>query len=96
MEAVVEAIHGVAEADPAQNGRIVTIEVRVQRVHLHDSILLDGDPNRVDPDAWRPLIMSFQHFYGLSSRLHPSTLSEIPEAMYRGPDIDRARHIATG
>jgi flavin reductase (DIM6/NTAB) family NADH-FMN oxidoreductase RutF len=94
MEAVVEAIHGVAEADPAQKGRIITIEVRIQRVHLHDHILLDGDPNRVNPDAWRPLIMSFQNFYGLSPRLHPSTLAEIPESMYRGPDIDRARGVA--
>ncbi len=93
MEAVVEALHGVAEHDPAQQGRIVTIEVRIQRVHLHDDILLDGDPNRVDPDAWRPLIMSFQQFYGLGPRLRPSTLAEIPEVMYRGPDIDRARRV---
>jgi flavin reductase (DIM6/NTAB) family NADH-FMN oxidoreductase RutF len=94
LEAVVEALHPVAEHDPAQKGRIMCIEVRIQRVHLHDDILLDGDPNRVDPDLWRPLIMSFQHFYGLGDRLHPSTLAEIPEAMYRGPDIDRARTVA--
>ncbi len=93
MEAVVEAVHGMAADDPAQAGRRVAIEVRIQRVHLHDDILLQGDPNRVDPDAWRPLIMSFQHYYGLGPRLHPSALAGIPEATYRGPDIDRARGI---
>jgi hypothetical protein len=43
------------------------------------------------PDAWRPLIMSFQKFYGLGPQVHPSTLATIPERMYRGPDIERAR-----
>ena len=28
---------------------------------------MDGWPNRIDPDKWRPLIMSFQKFYGLAS-----------------------------
>lgn len=95
MEAVVEAIHGVADDDDALRGRILNIEVRVQRVHLHPSILMDGEHDRVDPDKWRPLIMSFQKFYGLApSQLHASTLSSIPEKMYRSPDVDRARDVA--
>ena len=49
------------------------------------------DPNRVDPDKWQPLIMSFQEFYGLSPRkAHESRLAEIPERLYRSPDIERA------
>lgn len=53
---------------------------------------MDGHPDRVDPDRWRPLIMSFQKFYGLgASQLHPSALSTIPEAAYRSTDVDRAR-----
>jgi hypothetical protein len=56
---------------------------------------MDGLPNRVDPDKWRPLIMSYQKFYGLSAQqLHPSALSSIEESMYRSPDVDRARHTA--
>ncbi len=91
LEAVVEAAHGIAEADAAVRGRLMNIEVRIQRVHLEDSILLSGHPNRVDPNKWRPLIMSFQHFYGLGPGVHASTLAQIPEVLYRSPDVDRAR-----
>jgi hypothetical protein len=58
---------------------------------------MEGEPNRVDPDKWRPLIMSFQTFYGLEPhQLRHSTLGEISEALYRSPDIDRARLATTG
>ena len=91
LEATIEAIHGVAEDDDMQRGRINCIEARIQRVHLEESILMSGEPNRIDPDKWRPLIMSFQQFYGLGPQVHDSTLARIPESLYRGPDIERAR-----
>jgi flavin reductase (DIM6/NTAB) family NADH-FMN oxidoreductase RutF len=92
MEARVEAVHGLADDDPKQRGQRQVFEVRILRVHVDDSILLKGDSNRVDPDKWRPLIMSFQQFYGLeSSQVHDSALAKIPEHVYRGPDVDRAR-----
>jgi flavin reductase (DIM6/NTAB) family NADH-FMN oxidoreductase RutF len=91
LEAVLEAHHGLANDDDALRGRLLTLELRVQRVHLDESILLASDPNRVDPDKWRPLIMSFQHFYGLGSQVHESTLAQIPESLYRSVDVDRAR-----
>ena len=91
LEARVEATHDLAEDDAMQRGRIVTFEVRIVRVHLEESILVDGERDRIDPDKWRPLIMSFQHFYGLGSRVHDSRLATIPESVYRGPDIERAR-----
>lgn len=92
MESVVEGVHYIAADDPAQHGSTVCIEVRVQRVHLEESILMHGNPNRVDPDKWRPLIMSFQKFYGLQpQQAHESALSSIPEHMYRSRDIDKAR-----
>jgi flavin reductase (DIM6/NTAB) family NADH-FMN oxidoreductase RutF len=60
----------------------VALEVAVERVHAEESILADRD--RIDPDAWRPLIMSFQQFYGLApGRLRPSELASIPEGLYR-------------
>jgi len=53
---------------------------------------MDGTANRIDPDKWRPLIMSFQEFYGLApGKAHASMLGEIPEELYRSPDVDRAR-----
>ena len=81
----------VAGDDEAQRGNIVAIEVRIQRVHVHDNIRMEGTDDHIDPDAWRPLIMSFQKLYGLGPQVHPSTLARIPERMYRGPDIERAR-----
>lgn len=92
LEAVVTSSHGVAEDDAVLRGRVTVFEVRIQRVHLEESILMQGESNRIDPDKWRPLIMSFQKFYGLTpNQLHESTLAEIPESLYRSPDVDRAR-----
>ncbi|WP_206789940.1 flavin reductase family protein [Amycolatopsis sp. MtRt-6] len=89
MEVVVEQVHPVGD-----DGGVVAFEVRVQRVYVHPSIRMAGSEDRIDPDAWRPLIMSFQKFYGLSSQVHPSALAGIPERLYRGPDIERARRVA--
>jgi flavin reductase (DIM6/NTAB) family NADH-FMN oxidoreductase RutF len=86
MEAVVEATHPMGPGDG-----VITFEVRVQRVWVHDEIRKAGTDDHIDPDAWRPLIMSFQQFYGLGPQVRESTLASIPESYYRGPDIDRAR-----
>lgn len=91
METSLEAVHGIADADELQKGKILTMELRVLRVHLDESILLNGSANRVDPDKWRPLIMSFQKFYGLGSQVHESRLATIPEILYHSPDMDQAR-----
>ena len=91
MEVVVEDVHSLAEKDDALKGRILTLELRVQRIHLDESIIMEGHPNRVDPDKWRPLIMSFQEFYGLGEKIHSSRLATIPESEYRTVDIERAK-----
>ncbi|WP_336208658.1 flavin reductase family protein [Nonomuraea sp. LPB2021202275-12-8] len=87
MEAVVEATH------PVGDGGVVAFEVRVQRVWAHDEIRTPGTDDHIDPDTWRPLIMSFQKLYGLGPQVHESTLARIPERAYRGPDIDRTRAV---
>ena len=93
LEAIVEAVHGIAEDDLVQRGALACIEVRIQRVHVEESILMEGESHRVDPDKWRPLFMSFQKFYGLGPQLHESMLSSIPESMYRTTDVERARAV---
>jgi flavin reductase (DIM6/NTAB) family NADH-FMN oxidoreductase RutF len=60
-------------------------QVRVVRVHVDEGVVMPGHPNRIDPDRWRPLIMSFQHFYGLGPRLGDSRLAKVPEEHYRRP-----------
>lgn len=95
LEGVVAATHIVAEEDEVLRGRVRIFEVRIQRVHVEESILMDGEPNRIDPDRWRPLIMSFQKFYGLErNQLHASTLGKIAESLYRTHDVDTARVAA--
>lgn len=91
LEAVVEARHHLADEDARQRGFLVCIEARIQRVHAEGAILMGDEPDRIDPDKWRPLIMSFQKFYGLGEQLLPSRLATVPESSYRTPDIDRAR-----
>jgi hypothetical protein len=66
------------------NGNAWALETTIERIHADEQILAKDEPDRVDPDAWRPLIMSFQRFYGLSGdQVGRSRLAEIPESMYR-------------
>lgn len=45
---------------------------------------MEGFENTVDPDKWRPMIMSFQQLYGLAPRkIAESVLGRIPEEAYR-------------
>lgn len=83
MEAVLEARHDLARGDEARRGHLLGLEVRVRRVHVQRSLLVEGHADRIDPVKWRPLIMSFCHFFGLGERVHPSRLAEIPESAYR-------------
>jgi flavin reductase (DIM6/NTAB) family NADH-FMN oxidoreductase RutF len=83
LEAVLEAVHPLAVRDPARRGALVAFEMRVVAVHVHETIRMAGHADRIDPDRWRPLVMSFQQFYGLGARAHASTLAEIPESAYR-------------
>jgi flavin reductase (DIM6/NTAB) family NADH-FMN oxidoreductase RutF len=87
LEAKLVTTHKLAMDDAAQHGRILTFELKIVRVHIEESILLDGATNKVDPGKWKPLIMSFQKFYGLGDELHHSILAEIPEELYRTPDV---------
>jgi flavin reductase (DIM6/NTAB) family NADH-FMN oxidoreductase RutF len=96
MEATLMGIHSIANDKEAQRGRLLSLELKIVRVHLDESILMDGHSNRVDPDKWRPLIMSFQEFYGLGPRVHASALGQIPERLYRTPDIEEAAGRAAG
>jgi flavin reductase (DIM6/NTAB) family NADH-FMN oxidoreductase RutF len=84
LEAELEEAHPLAEGDPAWRGRSLALQVRIRKVHAATEILMDGEPDRIDPDKWRPLIMSFQQFYGLAAgKVHGSELAKIPEAAYR-------------
>jgi flavin reductase (DIM6/NTAB) family NADH-FMN oxidoreductase RutF len=93
LEAVLEGVHPLAAADPDRAGKLVAIEVRVVRVHVHDSIRMRGYDDRIDPRRWRPLIMSFAEFFGIGDVVHASRLAQIPESAYRvRPGVPTAVH----
>jgi flavin reductase (DIM6/NTAB) family NADH-FMN oxidoreductase RutF len=52
-------------------------EVHIVRLHVDESLLI-GDKSRphIDPEKWRPLIMSFCRFFGVGGEVHPSRLAE--------------------
>lgn len=85
LEAVLEANLPLAQSDADRRGNLIALEVCVVRVHVEEGIRLQGHENRIDPERWRPLIMSFCEFFGLGGMLRHSTLAEIPESSYRPP-----------
>jgi flavin reductase (DIM6/NTAB) family NADH-FMN oxidoreductase RutF len=86
LEAKLAYVHEMAQEDEIWRGNLVAVEVRVTRVHTHPEIMMTGEPDRIDPDKWRPLIMSFQQFYGLApEKLQRSELGQIPESQYKPP-----------
>ena len=94
MEAKLMVADSLARENGLMQGRILKIELKVMRVHLDESVIMDGHPDRVDPDKWRPLIMSFQEFYGLGEKVHASTLGTIPERLYRTPEMEEISKFA--
>ena len=52
-------------------------EVHIEKLHVDEELLI-GDCSRphIDPERWRPLIMSFCRFFGLGSEVHSSRLAE--------------------
>ncbi|TPX10379.1 uncharacterized protein E0L32_008598 [Thyridium curvatum] len=94
MECEVVHSHPLRKDEPDRAGLIMAIEVRVLRVHVRDELRMDGYPNRVDPDKWRPLIMMFQEFYGLGSeKVAESVLGRISEEKYRFMMASGARKL---
>lgn len=83
MEARVVGLHPLIDRDDPEGAGAVVAVVVVQQVHIDPSLRMDAHPNRVDPDRWRPLLMSFQRFYGLGPEVHPSRLATIDEEWYR-------------
>ncbi len=77
LEATLRAEHPVGEG-----GRLLALQVAVERVHVEQDLL--AAPDRIDPAAWRPLIMSFQRLWGLAEEeVGPSVLASVPERLYR-------------
>lgn len=63
----------------------LVVEVKVLRTHVYQEIRMEGHKNRINPDKWRPMIMSFQELYGLKGKVvDESVLASTGEEEYRG------------
>jgi flavin reductase (DIM6/NTAB) family NADH-FMN oxidoreductase RutF len=86
LETVLETVRPFGTR-PDKDPTALAFEVRVVAAHIDPALLMDvhgdGHGNRVDPDKWRPLMMSFCRFYGLGEEVFASTLAQIPESSYR-------------
>jgi len=52
-------------------------EVHISKLHVEESLLVEnGSRPHIDPEKWRPLIMSFCRFFGVGGEVHPSRLAE--------------------
>lgn len=67
----------VQDARPfGQNVNANMFEVHIVKLHVDETLLIgDGPRPHIDPLQWRPLIMSFGRFFGLSDEVHPSRLA---------------------
>ncbi len=92
LEALMQASYPFGGFEPAREFGasasaapfVLAIELKIVRVHAEESLLVPGKKNFIDPDKWKPLIMSFAQYYGLApGRIVPSKLAEIPEEVYR-------------
>jgi flavin reductase (DIM6/NTAB) family NADH-FMN oxidoreductase RutF len=92
MEGKVHNEYQYGADNPRVRTQLVTFEICIERIHVDGRILVDGNPNRIDPDKWRPLIMNFREFYGLGEKIQPSRLSEFPEYFYKHPKF-RAKDL---
>lgn len=57
---------------------ICGVEVRILRVHARPDLVIGN--HYIDPEAWRPLIYNFRHYFGLGRELGRSYRSEIPSS----------------
>ena len=72
MEGVVHDVHPFGKNVSAN-----AFEVHIVKLHVDESLLeSDGTRPHIDPEKWRPLIMSFCRFFGIGDEAHPSRLAE--------------------
>ena len=64
-------------------GRFLALEVKILRVYVEEDLVEEGKKDKVDASRWKPLVMMFQHFFGLTGTLEESRLAEIDEERYR-------------
>lgn len=83
LEGIVYQVHQFGKQVNAN-----AFEVHIERVHIDEALLFEGEEDRLDPLRWNPLIMSFREFFGIGSQVYPSRLASFPEKMFRRPKVE--------
>lgn len=92
MEAVVQSVRAIAEHDPGAAVPMKAVEVRITRVHVDPAILAEGEPDRIEPLAWKPLIYSFRTYFGLGPQIGRSRqIDKAREAVFLAARAAAAR-----
>jgi flavin reductase (DIM6/NTAB) family NADH-FMN oxidoreductase RutF len=91
LEARVMNLRVFGGNDPRMGAAARAVEVCIVQAHVEETLLDRPGGRRIDPDKWKPLIMSFRRFYGIGESVHPSRLAQGSEARYapwrsKGPD----------
>ncbi|SFE63059.1 NADH-FMN oxidoreductase RutF, flavin reductase (DIM6/NTAB) family [Paenibacillus catalpae] len=60
-----------------QPSSLAAIEVRIEKVHIEDFLLMNANSNYVDPSKWNPMIMNFCEYFGLGEQLSESKLAPV-------------------
>lgn len=84
LEATVARIQDVATNDPRMLIPTVAVEATVQVVHAHESVRSRVYANRIDPQQWHPLIMSFLEYFDVTPSAQPPGLRAVDEEFYGG------------
>lgn len=80
LEARVVEIHPFGASDPRMAVPACAVEVQIERVHAHPELVVDQD--RIDADAWQPLLMSFRRLFARGRPVSGSRLCHGDEALY--------------
>ncbi|MGN7356890.1 flavin reductase family protein [Paenibacillus sp. SAF-054] len=60
-----------------QPSSLVAMEVRIEKVHIEDFLLMNANSNYVDPSKWNPMIMNFCEYFGLGEQRSASKLAPV-------------------
>jgi flavin reductase (DIM6/NTAB) family NADH-FMN oxidoreductase RutF len=84
LEATVARIVEIAARDPRMLVPAVSVEATVGVVHADESVRSRSYANRIDPQRWHPLIMSFLEYFDVTPSPQSPGLRAVDEETYGG------------
>lgn len=79
LECEVVAIRPFAKADARMAVPACSVELQIRKVHVEESLVTN---DRIDPERWKPLLMSFRQLFARGPRAGASRLAQGDESLY--------------